>query len=342
MNASTQSRHASPIPLPTAMRAVVQPAYGTADVLRVEEVPRPTPGAREVLVEVRAAGVNKGDAHLLTGRPYLMRLMGFGLLRPAQPICGVALAGRVAAVGSEVTAWHPGDRVYAEVPRGAWAGFAVVAEDLLAPMPAGLSFEQAAAVPVAAVTALHGLRTVGDLQAGQRVLINGASGGVGTYAVQLAKALGAHVTAVCSTRNADQARALGADVVVDYTQDDPTVGSEPFDLVLDMVGNHPLAAWRRVLKQEGTYVAGAKKDMGDWLGPIVWMLGNAWADRQGPQHIRSLMYTPAGADLRALEGFLSSGAVVPAVERTWPMAEAAAALRYVGEGHARGKVVLVA
>jgi NADPH:quinone reductase-like Zn-dependent oxidoreductase len=226
------------------MRAIVQRAYGDPELLRLEDVPEPDrPGAKDVLVEVRAASLNHGDLAVAMGQPYVLRL-AFGLRRPRVAIRGRDLAGVVAAVGTAVTRFRPGDEVVAETPRGSLADLAIVPERLFAREPAGLGFEQAAAIPVAGVTALQGLRDVGRVRPGQKVLVNGASGGVGTFAVQLAKALGAEVTGVCSTRNLDLVRSLGADHVIDYTEEDVTRRNTRYDVLLDLVGNLPLGAWR--------------------------------------------------------------------------------------------------
>src|SRR5436305_3646774 len=250
----------------THMKAIVYHTYGSPDVLKLEEVEKPTPKDNEVLVKVHAASVNAGDwAHLLRGKPFLMRLMGFGLLKPKHQILGTDIAGRVEAVGRNVKQFQPGDEVFGSI-RGGFAEYVCAREDSLVLKPANISFEQAASVPIAAVTALQGLRDKGRIQPGQKVLINGAAGGVGTFAVQIAKSFGAEVTGVCSTRNVDRVRSIGADQVIDYTQEDFTKTGQRYDIILDAVGNHSLLACRRALNPKGIYVA-----VGGPSGP--WMIG---------------------------------------------------------------------
>lgn len=321
------------------MNAIVQPAYGSVEVLRFEEVERPALGDGEVLVRVHAASVCQGDVHLLTGTPYLLRLM-FGLRRPKRRIAGQDVAGTVEAVGAHVTALKPGDEVYGQVPGGAFAEYVCAPEDLFAPKPANVTFEQAASVPISGVTALQGLRDVGQLKPGQKVLINGASGGVGTFAVQIAKALGAEVTAVCSTRHADKVRSLGADRVIDYTREDFARGAERYDVMLDLVGNRSLADCRAVLAPKGIFVSSAGSPGGNWIGPIVWMLKVMLAGMAGSQKMALLMAMPKREDLLFLRSLIEAGKVTPLIERRYALRETASAMTHVAEGHSQGKTVV--
>ncbi|MET8777860.1 NAD(P)-dependent alcohol dehydrogenase [Nocardia sp. NPDC004654] len=323
------------------MTAVVAPRYGSSDVLRVEEVSRPTPAAHEVLVRVRAAAVASGDVHLLTGRPYLIRLMGFGVRKPKDPVIGHDLAGEVVAIGSAVTSFRAGDLVYGATRFGAFAEYVCVDEATLAPMPAGLGFEQAAAVPDSGMTALQGLRDVGGLRAGQSVLINGASGGVGSSAVQIAKAMGARVTAVCSTRHVEFVRALGADRVIDYTRADFVEDGERYDVLLDLAGNRRLSDYRKVLAPEGVFVSSAGAPGGDWLGPVLWIGKVVVANLFVRHTLRPLLMKPRRADLDYLTELVENGKLRPAIEREFPLREAPAAIAHVAEGHAQGKTVLI-
>lgn len=322
------------------MTAVVAPCYGTGAVLRAERVARPNPRAGEVLVRVRAAAVCRGDAHLLTGTPYLLRL-GFGLRRPKDPVIGHDLAGEVVAVGADVTGFRPGDRVFGEVGAGAFAEYACVSTERLALAPAGVPLEELAAVPDSGMTALQGLRDAGRLRAGQRVLINGASGGVGTFAIQLAKALGAEVTAVCSTRHVAAVRELGADHVIDYTAADFTTGAARYDVLLDLVGNRTLRDCRRVLAPRGVFVASAGAPGGNWAGPLVWMGKMMLANLFVRQRIAVHLVRPRRADLEYLAELVAAGKVRPLIERRHPLAQAAVALDHIIAGHAQGKTVLV-
>ncbi|MFY0579985.1 NAD(P)-dependent alcohol dehydrogenase [Cystobacter fuscus] len=322
------------------MNAIIQPAYGSVEVLRFEEVERPVLGDGEVRVRVHAAAVCQGDVHLLTGTPYLVRLV-FGLLRPKRRIAGQEVAGTVEEVGPRVTVLKPGDEVYGQVPGGAFAEYVCAPADLFAPKPANLTFEQAAAVPISGVTALQGLRDVGQLKPGQKVLINGASGGVGTFAVQIAKALGAQVTAVCSTRHVDKVRSLGADRVIDYTREDFTRGPVRYDVMLDLVGNRPATACRAVLEPKGVFVSSAGSPGGNWIGPVVWMLGVMLAGMFGGQKMTSLMAMPRREDLLVLRSLIEAGKVTPVIERRYALRETAAALSHVAEGHAQGKTVIL-
>lgn len=325
-------------PTVPTMRAVVHDAYGTPDLLEVRDVPVPTVAAGEVLIRVRAASANAGDWFVLTGSPYLLRLV-FGLRRPRVAIRGRDVAGVVEAVGTEVTTFAPGDEVLAESDHGSFAEFTTVPAKVVARKPAALTFEHAATLPVAAITALQGLRDVGRLQAGQHVLINGASGGVGTFAVQIAKATGAEVTAVCSPSKVDLVRSLGADNVIDYTREDLAAGDRRYDVVLDLVGNRTLRDLRRVLTRRGRLVLSSGAG-GRWLGPLPRYLRGMLLSLVVRQTLRPLAATRSSADLDALADLVVSGAVTPAVDRTVGLSDAAEALRYVGTGHARAKIVV--
>lgn len=321
------------------MTAVVAPRYGDSAVLRVERVERPAPTARQVLVRVRAAAVCKGDVHLLAGKPYVLRL-GFGLRKPRHRVIGHDFAGEVVAVGAEVTDVRVGESVYGAAISGSFAEYVAVRADRLAPAPAGLRFEESAALPDSGLTALQGLRDVGGLRAGQSVLINGASGGVGSAAVQIAKALGAHVTAVCSTRHIDRVRALGADIVIDYTTEDFTARSDRYDVGFDLAGNHTLAQWRRILADDGTFVSSGAGFGGDWFGPIPGV-GKALAiNLFAKQNLRALFMSPTRPDLEYLADLVAQGKLRPVIESERPLAEAAGAVAHVAEGHAAGKSVL--
>ena len=322
------------------MKAIIHPCYGKADVLRYEDVAVPQPGDHEVLVEVQAVALNPLDWHYMTGTPYIMRLDS-GLGRPRSDRLGVDFAGIVAAVGPEVTRFKPGDEVLGS-RFGAFAEYVVVAEDrALVPKPSRLSFEQAAAVPVAAITALQGLRDKGRVEAGDKVLINGASGGVGTFAVQIARALGAEVTGVCSTRNVDLVRSLGADHVIDYKNEDFTRGDRRYDVIIDNVGNHPLRTVRRVLEPDGTYVmiGGPKDD--PWLGPVLGFLKAPLMSRVSTQQFTVLLAEMNAADLRVLNSMIEAGQVTPVIDRTYPLQGIPAAIAYLETQRARGKVVAV-
>jgi NADPH:quinone reductase-like Zn-dependent oxidoreductase len=319
------------------MKAIIQTRYGSPDLLRLEDVDRPTPGDDEVLVRVRAAAVNIGDWHLLRAVPYVIRL-GLGLRRPRRRTPGRDIAGHVEAVGSNITEFGPGDEVFGW-GGGAFAEYVSTPATHLLPKPANLTLEEAAAVGDSAFTALAAVRDQGRVQPGQRVLINGASGGVGTFAVQIAKALGAHVTAVCSTRNVELVRSLGADEVIDYQQQDFAETGHPYDVMLDLVGNRSLSECRRVLTPRGTYVIVGVRDAGRWLG-----LGRqAKALLLAPfvrQRMRVFVVKHTREDLGVLRGLVEAGQVVPVIEKRYALSDAADALRHQGEGHTRGKIVL--
>ncbi|MER6620287.1 NAD(P)-dependent alcohol dehydrogenase [Streptomyces sp. NPDC000931] len=326
------------------MKAIVQDRFGPPDVLRVADVDRPEPGAGQVLVRVHAAALNPYDWHMLRGDPYAARLTGgMGLTRPKARVAGIDAAGRVEAVGTGVRGLRPGDEVLGFCP-GAFAEYACTTEDLLVPKPAELTFEQAAAVPVGAVTALRGIRTVGRVRAGQRVLVNGAGGGVGTFAVQIAASLGAEVTGVCSARNVDLVRSLGAGHVIDYAREDFTDGRARYDVVLDNVGNHPLGRLRRALTPTGTLVGNGGGSPGRAFGAMGAMLRLLAADAVARQRLRVILPAvpagPAHEDLLAVTALIGAGRLTPVVDRTYPLAETAEGVRHVEEGHARGKAVV--
>ena len=321
------------------MHAIVHRKYGTPDVLAYEEIERPVPGDEDVLVRVHAAGASIGDYMIVTGQPYLIRLSPFGgFPRPRNLVPGACMAGRVEAVGRKVTTFRPGDEVYGEgAPTGAFAEYFVMPATLIALKPSNLSFEEAAATPWG-VNALQALRDAGGLKAGQKVLINGASGGVGTWAVQIAKALGAHVTAVCSTRNAEMVRALGADEVIDYTTHDFVDGGPRFDVVLDTVGNRSVSDCRSVLVPTGAFVScTGGTSMTRWLFRLAWM---RVASRFTSQRLTTFMASPNQKDLVALKELVEAGKLKPVIERRYALGEVADALRHVGERHSQGQTVI--
>ena len=320
------------------MKAIVYRCYGSPDVLRFEDVEKPTPADDEVLVKVHAASVNPLDWHYMRGTPYFLRLMA-GLGAPNDTSLGVDFAGTVEAVGSNVKRFKPGDEVFGG-GSGAFAEYVTVREDrALALKPADVSFEHAAAVPIAAVTALQALRDNGRLEPGQKVLINGASGGVGTFAVQVAKSFGAEVTGVCSTRNVEMVRSIGADHVFDYTQEDYTESGQRYDLIIDMVGNHSLSANRRVLKTDGTFVivGGAK---GNWLGPLMGPIKALMLSPFVEQEFVMILAELRKDDLAILGELMQAGKVTPVIDRSYGLSEVPAAIRYSEEGHARGKIIV--
>jgi NADPH:quinone reductase-like Zn-dependent oxidoreductase len=317
------------------MKAIVYTKYGSPDVLHFKDVEKPAPKDDEVLIKIHAASVNAYDWHFLTADIFLIRFMGGGLLKPKYTRLGADIAGRVEMVGGHVKQFKPDDEVFGMV-RGGFAEYACALEDALVLKPSNLSFEGAAAVPMAAVTALQGLRDTGHIQPGQRVLINGASGGVGTFAVQIAKTFGAEVTAVCSTRNLDQARSLGADHVIDYTKEDFTRGEEQFDLIFAANGYHSLSAYKRALTPKGIYVMAG----GSMAQIFQAMLIGSWMSETGGKKMGGVSATRSQIDLAFLKELVEAGKVVPAIDRRYPLSETAEALRYLGEGHARGKVII--
>ncbi|MGK9148023.1 NAD(P)-dependent alcohol dehydrogenase [Plantibacter flavus] len=320
------------------MRAAVQHRYGPPSVLEVSEVEVPLPGRGDVLVQVSAAAVHPGDVFVMTGEPYLVRL-AFGLRRPRQGIPGRDLAGRVAVVGEGVDTLQPGDEVFGWSTAGTLAQYACVPADNLVLVPAELSVVDAAAVPTSALTALQALRDVARVRPGQTVLITGASGGVGSFAVQIAKALGAEVTGVCSTRNVDLVRSLGADHVVDYTRSDVTLAGKRYDVILDNVEAQPLAAVRRALTDTGTLIPNSGRG-GRWLGPVGRIVTARVLSAFTRQRLKPFLSVEKREDLLTLADMIATGQVTPLIDRTYGLDAAADALRYVGAGHTRGKVVV--
>jgi NADPH:quinone reductase-like Zn-dependent oxidoreductase len=321
------------------MKAIVRGTYGSPDVLELRDIDKPEITDDEVLVQVHAAGVGRDVWHVMTGLPYPIRLAGYGLRAPKNPIIGSDVAGVVEAVGKDVTRFQPGDEVFG-IGKGSYAEYVCAREDKLAPKPANLTFEQAAVVAISGLTALQGLRDHGQVERGQEVLLIGASGGVGTYAVQIAKAFGAHVTGVCSSTKVEMVRSIGADHVIDYTRDDFAEGDQRYDLILDIGGNSSLARLRRALTPRGTLVITGGESDGQWLGGT---------DRQ----IRALLLSPFVGqklgtfinkenheDMIVLKELVESGKVTPVIDRTYPLSDVPEAIRYLEEGHAQGKVVI--
>ena len=318
------------------MKAIVYTKYDSPYVLELKEVEKPAPKDDEVLIKVHAASVNAADWHLLTADIFLIRLMGGGLLKPKYTRLGADIAGPVEAVGRNIKQFQPGDEVFGDISHGGFAENVCAPESRLALKPANLSFEEAAAVPMAALTALQGLRDEGQIHPGQKVLINGASGGVGTFAVQIAKSFGAEVTAVCSPRNLDQARSIGADQVIDYTREDFTKSGRQYDLILAANGYHPLSAYKRALTPKGIYVmaGGSKAQI------FQAMLMGSWMSETGGKKMGGVSAKMDQKDLGLIKELIEAGKVKPIIDRRYPLSEAAEALRYLGEGHARGKVVI--
>jgi NADPH:quinone reductase-like Zn-dependent oxidoreductase len=319
------------------MKAIVYRNYGSPDVLHCEDVEKPSPGDDEVLIRIRAAAANPMDCHLMSG-VYLMRPMtGFRKPKPTCP--GADLAGEVEAVGRNVTRFKPGDPVFGGA-RGAFAEYVCAPENRLALKPANITFEQAAGIPVAGLTALQGLRDKGRVQPGQKILINGAAGGVGTFAVQIAKSLGAEVTGVCSTRNVQLVRDLGANHVVDYTASDFTQSAERYDVIFDCVSTHPLSAYRRVMTPKGTFLPIGARPGGHWVGPLPQLLKLLVSSRFVSQKVVFFMARVRTDDLIVLKELIEANKVTPVIDRRYPLSEASDAIRYLKEGHARGKVVI--
>jgi NADPH:quinone reductase-like Zn-dependent oxidoreductase len=321
------------------MKAIVYYNYGSPDVLKCEEIEKPTPGDNEVLVKVRAASLNPLDWHFMRGMPYFVRMLT-GLRKPKVTRLGVDVAGQVEAVGRNVTQFKPGDAVFGSC-RGAFAEYACTSESALGRRPDNVTFEQAASAPGAAFTALQGLRDKGQIQPGQKILINGAAGGVGTFAVQIAKSFGAEVTGVCSTRNAEMVRSIGADRVIDYTQEDFTKSGQRYDLLFDCIGNHSLLACRRVLNPKGIYVpVGATSDR--WMiGPLARAIARlvlSWFVSQ--KLVIFFLAKPNKEDLTIMRELMETGKVTPVIDRRYALSEAPEAIRYLEEGHARGKVII--
>ncbi len=320
------------------MKAIVYHTYGSPDVLQLKEVEKPTPQGNEVLIKVHATSVNAADWRLLRADPFLIRLAS-GLLKPKNTILGADIAGRVEAVGRNVTQFRPGDQVFGDISGCGWGGFAEYVcadEHALALKPTNISFEQAAAVPMAAVTALQGLRTKGQIQAGQKVLINGASGGVGTFAVQIAKSFGAEVTGVCSTRKVDMVCSIGADHVIDYTQADFTKNGQRYDLIIAANGNRSIFDYKRALTPNGMYVMTGGS--GNQLSQA--MLLGSWISMIGSKKMGNLLARPNQQDLAFVAELLEAGKVAPVIDRCYPLCEVPGAIRYLEEGHAQGKVVI--
>ena len=322
------------------MKAIIYERYGSPDVLELKEVEKPTPKDDEVLIKVQATAVNYADWGLLTGKPFLIRLMTGGFLKPKNQILGADVAGWIEAVGRNVKQFQPGDAVFGDLSGCGWGGLAEYvcgSENILALKPANVTFEQAAAVPIAAVTALQGLRDKGQIQPGQKVLVNGASGGVGSFAVQIAKSFGTEVTAVCSTGKIDMVRSIGADHAIDYTQEDFTQNGRHYDLIIGVNGYHPLSDYKRALTPGGTYVCAggtmAQVFQSMLLGPLMSMRGNKKLGSMGVAKTNK-------EDLVFMSELLEAGKVVPVIDRRCPLSEADEALRYLGEGHSRGKVVI--
>jgi NADPH:quinone reductase-like Zn-dependent oxidoreductase len=320
------------------MQAIVYRHYGSPGVLRCEEIEKPKPRDNEVLIKVRAASVNPLDWHFMRGMPYLLRI-GIGLRTPRSPQLGVDVAGQVEEVGRNVTRFKPGDDVFGAC-RGAFAEYARTPESKLAPKPSSVTFEQGASVVIAGLSALQALRDKGRLQPGQKVLINGAAGGVGTFAVQIAKSFGAEVAGVCSTRNLGLVRSLGADSVIDYTQQDFTTMGQRYDLLLDCIGNHSLSASRRVLVPKGTFVGvGGSTDAWGFV-PLAGMFTTLALAPFISQKIRGFLAKLKQLDLSVISELMQSGKVTPVIDRTYPLIGVADAIRYLEEGHARGKVII--
>jgi NADPH:quinone reductase-like Zn-dependent oxidoreductase len=322
------------------MQAIIQDSYGEAeDALRLAEIGRPAIGDGEVLLRVHAAGVDRGVWHLMTGLPYPVRLAGYGVRAPKTRVRGREVAGRVEAVGNAVTTLQVGDEVFG-ICEGSFAEYACARPDRLAPRPGNLTPDQAAAVPVSALTALQAVRDHGRVQAGQKVLIIGASGGVGTFAVQIAKALGAEVTGVCSTAKADLVRSIGADHIIDYTRGDIPGGKHRYDVILDTGGNRPLKQLRRALTPRGTLVIVGGETGGRWLAGSDRQLRALMLTRFVGQELGTFICSENAQDLLALTELIESGKVRPVIDRTYPLSQTPAAIQYMHEGHARGKVVI--
>lgn len=321
------------------MKAIVQDRYGSPDVLEVREVQKPRMGQDDVLLRVRAAGVHIGDWHVMAGRPYLMRIMGFGFRAPKARVRGMDVAGVVEAVGTNVARFQAGDEVFGTCD-GSFAERACARQDKLAPKPATLAFEQAATVPTSACTALQALRDTGRIKPGQKVLIVGASGGVGLFAVQIAKSLGAEVVGVCSTNKVDLVRSIGADHVIDYTREDFTRSGLRYDLILDMGGNRPVSQLRRALTRRGTLVLVGGEGGDRWTGSVGRSIRALLASPFVSQRLRMVSSTTNTQDLRFLKELIEAGTVTPVIDRTYPLKEVPDAIRYQHGGHARGKVVI--
>jgi NADPH:quinone reductase-like Zn-dependent oxidoreductase len=320
------------------MKAIVYEEYGSPDVLQLKEIEKPTPKDDEVLIKVQAASVNAADLHLLRADPFLIR-MSSGLLKPKNKILGSDIAGRIEAVGKDIKKFKPGDEVFGDIYAcglGGFAEYVCARENALVLKPANITFEQAAAVPMAAVTALQGLRGKGQVRPQEKVLINGASGGVGTFAVQIAKSFEAEVTAVCSTGNLDMVRSIGADHVIDYTQEDFTQNGHRYDLIIAANGYHSISDYRRVLTPNGTYVTTG----GSMAQLSEAMLQGPWISMTGSQKMGSLLAKANNADLTFIKELLEAGKVVPVIDKRYRLSDVPEAIRYLEEGHAKGKVII--
>ena len=321
------------------MKAIVQDKYGSPEVLELRDIHKPEITDDEVLVRVHAAGVGRDVWHVMTGLPYPIRLAGYGLRAPKNPIIGSDVAGVVEAVGKNVSRFQPNDEVFG-IGKGSYAEYVCAREDKLAPKPANLTFEQAAVVAICGLTALQGLRDHGRVEPGQKVLLIGASGGVGTYAVQIAKAFGAHVTGVCSTKKVEMVRSIGADHVIDYTQEDFAEGEQRYDLILDIGGNSSLARLRRVLTLRGTLMIVGGETDGRWLGGTDRQLRALMLSRFVGQKLGTFVSSENHEDMIVLKDLIESGKIAPVIDRTYPLSETPEAIRYLEQGHARGKVLI--
>jgi NADPH:quinone reductase-like Zn-dependent oxidoreductase len=327
------------------MQAIVQDRYGSPDVLVLQAIDQPVVKDHEVLVRVRAASANprrSRDWHLIRGMPYFVRAAGYGLRRPKHRVPGSDIAGQVQAVGKDVTRFRPGDAVFADADTGGFAEYTCVAEDFVELKPSNLTFAQAAAVPLAAVTALQGLRDVGQVHGGQRILIIGASGGVGTFAVQIAKVFGAELTGVCSTPNVELVRSLGADHVIDYTKHDFTRSGHQYDVIFQLAGTQSPSDCRRALTSSGTLVLSSGESDGRWIGPVDRILKAVVLSPFVSQRLRPLAVKRSGADLRFVKELIEAGKVTPVIDRTYSLNDTADAIRYLETGHARGKIPITA
>jgi NADPH:quinone reductase-like Zn-dependent oxidoreductase len=325
------------------MKAIVQDRYGGLEVLELSDIDQPAPKDNQVLVRVHAAGLDRGVVHVMTGLPYMIRFVvpTLGLRKPKIPVRGMDLAGQVEAVGEHATRFQPGDEVFGWTDDGSFAEYTCAPEDHLAPKPSNLSFEQAAVVPISGFAALQALRDEGQVQPGQQVLVIGAAGGVGSFAVQLAKAFGAQVTGVCSTAQVDLIRSIGADHVVDYTREDVTDGTRRWDLILDTAGHRSLSQMRRALTPTGTLVIVGSEGRGRWLGGFDRNLRAVALSRFVGQRLRMLGSKPRQEDLQTLRELLEAGKVTPVIDRTYPLAEVPQAIRYLVGGHGGGGKVVI-
>ena len=321
------------------MKAIVRDTYGSPEVLELRDIDKPEIADDEVLVRVYAAGVDRGVWHIMTGLPYPIRLAGYGLRAPKNPVVGSDMAGVVEAVGKNVTRFQPGDEVFG-IGKGSYAEYVCAREDKLAHKPANLTFEQAAVVAISGLPALQGLRDYGRVEPEQKVLVIGASGGVGIFAVQIAKTFGAHVTGVCSTTKVDLVRSIGADHVIDYTREDFAEGEQRYDLILDIGGNSSLARLRRALAPRGTLIIVGGETDGRWLGGTDRQLRALMLSPFVGQKLGTFVASENHEDMNVLKELIEVGKVTPVIDRTYPLSEVPEAIRYLEEGHARGKVVI--